>query len=241
MKKRILLVGLSMMLCMLCGCLEETPLTDAEMDVVAEYAATLLLKYDENYNTPLYYAEELSAVLSPTPTPTATPIPSQTDAKDPSGNGSAQGTAVTPTPLPYNNEETTSQLTEILAVEDITVSCNGYEPLKSVESKEYFSLVAKEGRQYVVVSFTLHNNTGEELTFDASEKGLEYTLDINTGTVSRVALSMLQNDLQYMPITVPANGTADAVLVFEIAEVEIETAHLIIQSKTDEVVFIKLQ
>ena len=48
MKKRILLAGLSLMLCMLAGCLEATPLTDEEMDVVAEYAASRLLKYDKN-------------------------------------------------------------------------------------------------------------------------------------------------------------------------------------------------
>ena len=31
MKKKIIIFGMSMMLCLLCGCLESTPLTDAEM------------------------------------------------------------------------------------------------------------------------------------------------------------------------------------------------------------------
>ena len=56
MKKRILLAVLSLMLCLLAGCLEATPLNEEEMDVVAEYAASLLLKYDRHYDTPLYYA-----------------------------------------------------------------------------------------------------------------------------------------------------------------------------------------
>ena len=73
MKKRIILVGLSLMLCMLAGCLEATPLTDEEMDVAAEYAASLLLKYDKHYDTPLYYAEEREERLTPTPTPTLRP------------------------------------------------------------------------------------------------------------------------------------------------------------------------
>lgn len=249
MKKRIVIAGVSMMLCVLCGCLQSTPLTDEEMDVVAEYAATLLLKYDDKYTTSLYYADVREVQLTPTPTPTATPA--VTAKPTPAGNSSgqtgtgslgAQATPVpTPTPALYNDAETGKQLTEIIAAENITVTCEGYELMDSVVSNEYFSLQAKEGRKYAVVSFKLHNSTNEELIFDASEKGLEYSLDINTGTVSRVSLSMLENDLQYMPIKVPANGEADAVVVFEIADTTIETLHLIIEGQSDEVVFIKMK
>ena len=214
MKKRILIIGLSMMLCLLGGCLEDTPLTEAEMDVVAEYAAGLLLKYDKNYSTPLYYSgslEEMERLLTPTPIPTPTPVITKAPVagtSNTSGNGSGQS-EVTPIPLEPDNPETIRQLTEILAVENITVSCEGFELMESVVSNEYFTLAAKEGRQYAVVYFQLQNDTAEELIFDASKKDLEYSIDINTGSVSRVSLSMLEQDLQYMPITVPANGTAE--------------------------------
>ena len=247
MKKRILLVGLSMMLCLLGGCLEATPLTEDEMDAVAEYAASLLLKHDKNYETALFYAEELEIRLTPTPTPTPKPANPTPTPKAQAGNvsGSIAGgeaSAATPTPAPfYNQEETSRQLTEIIAVEDITVTCEGYQTMKSVQSTEYFSLVAKEGRQYIVVNFLLHNNTGNDLVFDASGNGLEYSIDIDTNAISRVSLSMLENDLQYMEIPVPANGTAAAVLVFEVEEGEPETVHLIVEDKTENTVFVKLK
>lgn len=252
MKKRFLLVVLSLLLCMLCGCLEATPLTDNEMDAVAEYAASLLLKFDKNYKTPLYYAQEREVRLTPTPTPTPKPV-NPTPTPIPGAGNSAGGTnspavsqtpTATPTPTPppmHNAEETTRQLTELIAVENITVTCTGYELMKSVQSTEYFSLVAKDGRQYAVVKFLLTNMTAEDVVFDASEKGLEYSIDINTSTVSRVSLSMLENDLQYMEIPVPANGTAEAVLVFEIEETEINTIHLIVENESDETVFAKLK
>lgn len=246
MKKRILMIGLSVILCLLGGCLEDTPLTEAEMDVVAEYAAGLLLKYDKNYSTPLYYSgslAEMERLLTPTPIPTPTPVITGTPVtgtNNTSGTNSEQS-KITPVPLSPDNPETSRQLTEILAVENITVSCEGFELMESVVSNEYFTLAAKEGRQYAVVYFELQNNTAEELIFDASKRNLEYSIDINTGTVSRVSLSMLEQDLQYMPITVPANATAEAVLVFEIDAVEINTAHLIIEDDTDNVVFIKMQ
>ena len=252
MKKRIIIVGLSAVLCILCGCLKPTPLTDEEMDVVAEYAASLLLKYDEKYETPLYYAENREEKLTPTPTlsPESDPVVTQVPVVNPteipgettevSPTGFPEATAK-PTPVPYNHEETTRQLTELFAVENITVVCEKYELMQSVQSTEYFSLVAKEGRQYAVVSFKLHNETDKNLVFDASGNGLEYSIDVNTGTISRVSLSMLSNDLQYMEIAVPAKGTAEAVLVFEIAEGTPETMHLIIEDKQENTVFVKLK
>ncbi len=252
MKKKILLVGVSMMLCMLCGCLQATPLTEEEMDAVAEYSASLLLKYDKRYDTPLYYIEEREARLTPTPTPLptkkATPTPTPEAGNPPSsGNDSSPEPTkepyATPTPVPalYSDEETTKQLTEMLAVEHITVSCEKFEMVDSVVSNNYFSLQAKEGRQYVVVRFKLKNDSNQKITFDASGKGLEYSVDVNVNTRSRVSLSMLENDLQYMPIEVPANGTADAVLVFEIADTEVNTLHLLVEDKEDDVIFVKLQ
>ena len=243
MKKRMILAGVAVMLCMMCGCLKDTPLTDEEMDIVAEYAASLLLKYDNKYSTPLYYENERAERLTPTPTmmpeaePTKNPQQEVSD-NTPSGTG---GSKITPTPLPFDHEETTRQLTNLFAEENITVSCKKYELMRSVQSTEYFSLIAKEGRQYAVVSFTLHNNSNQDVVFDASERGLEYTLDINAKTSFRVSLSMLPNDLQYMEIPVPANGTADAVLVFEISAEEPDTIHLIIEDEKMNAVFVKLK
>jgi len=249
-KKKFIIACFSVMLCLLCGCLKATPLTDEEMDVVAEYAASLLLKYDKNFETPLYYTEEREVRLTPTPTPEptvkATPTPTPTPSSEtPSGSNDVPSTpavTATPTPLPmFNEAETSRQITEIIAVDNITVTCESFELMKSVQSTEYFSLVAKEGRQYAVVKFLLHNNTSEDLIFDASEKELEYSVDINTKTISRVSLSMLENDMQYMEIPVPAGGMAEAVLVFEIADEEINTMHLIIENASGDVVFAKLK
>ena len=250
MKKRILLAVLSLVLCLLAGCLEATPLNEEEMDVVAEYAASLLLKYDRHYDTPLYYAEDREVRLSPTPTPTpkpknptATPTP-VADNKNPSGSGPQEEVSATATPTPaplYNQEETTNQLTGLMAVEDITVSCTGCELMDSVVSNDYFSLQAKEGSQYAVVSFLLQNNSDRDVVFDASGRGLEYSMDVNIDTIFRASLSLLENDLQYMEIQVPASGSAEAVLVFEISDTEIKTLHLIIQDKEENTVFVKLQ
>lgn len=256
MKKRFLMAGSVIMLCCLCGCLKITPLTEQEMDVVSEYAASLLLKYDVNYDSALYDMAEREARLTPTPTPTTkpkkpTPTPTPQEGQTSSGTTASPAETAKPTSAPvpgasvlYNQEETTKQLTELFGVEHVTVSCKGYELMKTVQSNEYFSLKAEAGRQYALVCFTLQNNTDSDITFDVSDRGLNYSFDLNTNTVFKAALSMLENDLQYMEIQVPANGTAEAVLAFEISDIsetEIATVHLQIEDKEDNVVFVKLK
>ena len=235
MRRLVKIAAVALLCTMMCGCLEATPLTDAEMDIVAEYAAELLLKYDKNYRSPLLPEDELTGVepeesVTPAPEPTLTPEPTK----------SAEEPGVTP--LPGNAEETTTRLTDVASVEGIEVSCNSYEIRREVVRNEYFFLESKEGKEYLILNFKLENTTDKPILFDASEQKLECSLDINSGTMYKLSVSMLENDLQYMPIEVPANSSVPAVLVFEIsAKEEIDTAHLIMMNKDNEAVFIKLK
>lgn len=230
--RRLMKIAAVALLCtMMCGCLEATPLTDAEMDIVAEYAAELLLKYDKNYRSPLLPEEELAGVE---PEETVTPAPEPTQSAEEPGV----------TPLPGNAEETTTRLTDVASVEGIEVSCNSFEIRREVVRNEYFFLESKEGKEYLILNFKLENTTDKPIVFDASEQKLECSLDINSGTMYKLSVSMLENDLQYMPIEVPAQKSVDAVLVFEITSTlkePIETAQFVIKNKANDSVFVKLK
>ena len=237
MRRLVKIAAVALLCTMMCGCLEATPLTDAEMDIVAEYAAELLLKYDKNYRSPLLPEDELTGVepeesVTPAPEPTLTPEPTK----------SAEEPGVTP--LPGNAEETTTRLTDVASVEGIEVSCNSYEIRREVVRNEYFFLESKEGKEYLILNFKLENTTDKPIVFDASEQKLECSLDINSGTMYKLSVSMLENDLQYMPIEVPAQKSVDAVLVFEITSTlkePIETAQFVIKNKANDSVFVKLK
>lgn len=251
--RKIMKIAVVVFLCtMLCGCLKTPPLTDEEMDIVAEYAAELLLKYDKNYTSSLLSKEDLGEeawgeVSEPSGTPTPVPekptgIPENSDDATPVPTQPAEEPGVTP--LPGNAEETTAQLTKVTATEGIRVSCDSYEVRSEVVRNEYFFLEAKNGKEYLILNFRLENTTDQPLVFNASEQKLECSLDINTGTIYKLSISMLENDLQYMPIEVPAGKTVDAVLVFEITSREkepIETASFVMMNKNDDAVFVKLQ
>jgi len=91
------------------------------------------------------------------------------------------------------------------------------------------------------LNFTIRNLTQEEKVFDASGQKLTYMLDVDVKNRYRAVLSMLKNDMQYMDITIPAEGTETAVLVFEIKDTESEQLHLILSDSEDHSVFIKVK
>ena len=232
------------MMGMMCGCLQEVPLTDAEMNVVAEYAAGVLLDNDEKFTSSLLSKVEIEKLL--TPTPTLTPVPTPTSIVESSdNNGLASNEQVnhspTITPLAWDSKEVEEQLTQLIGKEEVRLNYKGYTIENSVMSNEYYHLEAKDGKQYIVVEFDVKNQTDEEYVFDASNKNLTCVLAINTDMRYKASLSMLENDLQYMAITIPAKQTKPAVVIFEVKQENIDTMNLILENDKDNVVFIKMK
>ncbi len=231
------------MMGMMCGCLQEVPLTDREMEVVAEYAAGILLEQEDIYTSALLSKITMEELL--TPTPTLTPVPTPTSIVDASNQGgtTSQGSSLFPTitPLAGDSEEITEQLAQLLGQEGFRLTYQGYTIEDSIVSNEHYHLEAEEGNQYVVTKFQIENQTENELVFDASNENLSCILAVNVDDRYRAAISMIENDLQYMPIIVPAKETREAVLVFKVKKEEMNTVNLILRNDTDSVVFIKVK
>lgn len=232
-------IGIALVLlgavCMLGGCIKDVPLTDREMDIVAEYAAHVLLKQDKANNSLL--------IEKVTPSPEPEKKPEISEKPVPTMKPDEEEETPQPTKLPDNTEFTDEQISKVVGVEGFQVSYTGYETMESIQSGDYFSLTAKPGRQYLLVHFDVTNGTESALVFDTTEQRLECTVDINLGTVSRASLSMLENDLQYMNgVMVQAGEKMETVLVFEISsKEEIQTAHVRMKNENDEIVIIKLK
>ena len=231
------------MMGMMCGCLTDVPLTDKEMDVVAEYAAEALLQNDGKFPSVLLSQTAMEELLTPTPTLTPVPTPTSIVQSSDKNNGTSQGLNNSPTvtPLLADSEETVEQLTQLVGQEGFRLHYKQYTIQDSVVSNEYYNLEAKDGRQYFVVEFEIENQTEEQLVFDASKKNLTCVLAVNVDTRYKASLSMLENDLQYMPITVPAKERKSAVIIFEVKKEEFDTMNLILQNENDNVVFIKVK
>lgn len=248
MKKVALCIVLLAAICMLGGCLKEVPLTDAELDVVAEYAAGLLLSHDSHYEAGYFPEEELVPTQEPIPTVTVSPtaVPTGTEGK-PTGVVTPKPEPPTPTPFPDNSAETDAQLTKVIGMTEVEAEYTGYELHQSYISNSYFTLEAKKGKQYLVVSLLLHNRSEEPQELYLAEKQLKCSLYLNVEKMIRPNFTLAPNDLQFfgtreVPVILEPGETRETVLVFEVDEDEvIDSAYLTIMNSTEETVFIKLK
>ena len=119
------------------GCYEPLDITDKEMDMVAEYAAGVLVKHGTNATDVLLNREEqvIAFAEMATPTPRPTLAPPESD-KEPSGDvsqsGESEGKATatpkpTATPVPDNSELTMQDLTKLMGKGEFFFEYVGYE------------------------------------------------------------------------------------------------------------------
>lgn len=116
MKNKIFLAVTGLIMLVLTGCASSISLTDNESDLVAEYIAGLMFKYDKNYEETLILpeeeTEEVVVSVSPTPTPVST-------------NDSNKG-AASQNENKDGNVQANADFTEVIGVKDLEIEYGGY-------------------------------------------------------------------------------------------------------------------
>lgn len=238
MKKSIIPAGLAIgcMMILLGGCYEPLPITDREMDIVAEYAAGVLVKYGTDSKEILLNKreQEREALLTITPTvkPTATSKP---DFSLPTPTPDASDKNVTPaptkapdkentptaTPVPDNTEATMQDLTNLLAKEDFKFKYNGYTVTTIYQGAGEMFAAAGEGKKLIVLEFSITNTAGSSKTLSMNKgatKDCIFTLRAGSQSI-KPTLTLLKEDF-YTSYEVAYKGgeTKKGVLVFECPE-----------------------
>lgn len=218
-------------LAMLAGCYEPLDITDSEMDMVAEYAAGVLVKHGTKATDSLLDREEQEAAFAAmaTPTPRPTLAPSKTD-KEPSGDklpgdgtqGNASPTAKpTATPIPDNTEMTMQDLTKLIGKQDFFFRYTGYETTLLYQGEGDLFAAAGEGKQLVVLKFEVSNRSDSGATLvlnKGASKDFVYTLRAG-GKNIRPSLTLLEEDFYTSyEKSFKAGETKECVLVFECDE-----------------------
>ena len=210
------------------GCYEPLDITEREMDMVAEYAADVLVKHGTKTTEALLNRQEQEAAFAElaTPTPRPTLAPSKPDTQSPtdspqSGEQSAKATATpkpTATPVAENSELTMQDLTELIGKDDFYFEYTGYETTMLYQGAGDLFAAAGEGKQLVVLKFKVTNRskTGATLVLNkGASKEFVYTLRIGNKTI-RPSLTLLDEDFYTSyEVTYAAGETKDCVLVFE--------------------------
>lgn len=212
-----------------CGENQIPDMTDAELQMVGEYAAITLMKYDANNRSRLVELPEESV-------PQASGFQVNTEQKEPSGMGLVDDTPVVNSQGgDIGNSYTMEELLGLS--KELHVNYLGYELCDSYpydEAGNYMTVAAVQGKKLLVLRFSIANNSGQELNADLLSNNADYRITVN-GSVTRQALmTMLEDDMITYMGTIPAGGSEEVVLIAEIEDsVAAELSSVSLKVKND--------
>ncbi len=217
----------------LTGCIQDYTITIEKSDAAAEYMAGLLLKYDEDYEQGLLSEKDLS-VKNIDEDETVTE--GNDDTTVASSDSVSQSDA-------SNSDNDTIQdytLTEVIGHQDFNFKYGGYELTETYPEdpdSAGFSLTPRDGYQLLVTSFTVKNLSDSKKELNLIDTDIAYQLDINVGTVYKPLLTLLENDLQYIDITIEGGKSEKVLLVFEISkDIDMSNVNLIVSKESKSVI-----
>lgn len=212
-KKVVTVLAAGLLILGLTGCGENQipELTDEQMQLMGEYTAITLMKYDANQRSRLVDYTQ----LMPTPEPEATPEPEH---QEPTGMDPVDDTPVVGGPAG-------GDAAGAYAMEDVLELPEGMSVLYMGEAlchsypegdANSFAVTASEGRQLLVLNFTIVNASGQEQTVDFLSLSPEFRLTVNGDYTRRTLPSILEDDLSVFEGTIPDMGSVPTVLVIEV-------------------------
>ncbi|MBR1855096.1 MAG: hypothetical protein IJ794_18485 [Lachnospiraceae bacterium] len=199
----------------LTGCGGTLPeMTDDQANAIGEYAAVTLLKYDANSKSRLVDLAMLEKVEEIEQQPVQ-PVP-ETQGSD----------SVEPEQQPAVIDNTANvgevmaaSMEEFLELPDgMTLSYTGYEMTQSYreEGDLYFALEASAGKELMVISFSLENQSGEDKELRLIDLRNSYRVTVNDEYTRTALTTMLGNDLSTFIGTLKAGESRTLVLLIEV-------------------------
>lgn len=221
MKRLILSLLLVISLTAFSGCVKKLEATQEQTDALAEYMAGMLLKYDENYDRALKPVGAAGEKMTDS-------IDKQTDEIDKEDNDNTADTDVSADKsdkkadaADNKDDDRTYSLTELIGQADFEISYQDYrlaDIYPENYDKAYFYVEADEGNQLLVIRFNIKNNAKEKKNLNLTDAEIKYQLELAGSQIEKPWFTVLENDLQYIDITVEPEAVTEAVLIYQISK-----------------------
>lgn len=224
-KNRLIVYIMTIAMVILSGCGSAVALTEEQNDLVAEYAAGLLVKYNNGHTMGLVSDKSLDmellyATATPTPIPTPEPVeeilPEEEVSEDGlvddiSSGGDDSGSnnvAISLVPLNEAFGLNGAQLTYVFYE-----LCDTY---PTMGDDLVMSMNASPGNQLLIVHMNLVNPTADTASFATNLAGKKVRALINGQDKIRADVTLLSNDLINYSGTLESMSGEDVVLVFDV-------------------------
>ena len=214
MKKRIsiaLVAGLLAMSMTGCGENQIPDMTDEQMQKIGEFTAITLMKYDAGNRSRLV---DISLLGLPDPTPEPTPEP--TPAPTPSGMDPVDDTPV----IGGGTGNSSATMEEVLELsEGLSVVYVG-EELHKIYEDSGLTMTAVEGKQFLVLNFSIMNASEQEQSVDFLSMEPEFRITVNGTYTRRALMTGFGNDMPLYKGTIPAMQGVTLVILIEVEDAD---------------------
>lgn len=214
MKKYIGCIAITMLTVgLLTGCGSGIELTDEENNMVAEYMAATLLRYDLQYEKELIYTADIEEEEEFIPV-------EQIGEEEPTDDTQTSEEISADTEGEMTEVSASHTIADIFNTKKYEVTYVGMKEYASYseEGNDYFIVEAPAGSKLAVFQFEISNISSEEVSLDLASEGIAYALSIEGTSVEKPLLTALTGDLQYYSETIPAGESKTAVIVFAVNE-----------------------
>lgn len=198
--------------CVLSGCgKSEVELTNEQNDMIAEYIAGALLRYDMQYEEKLLYT---SAEDEIEPEDEKTPLPAETE---PPVSEPVEGLEPEDDYTGQIEEVSYTGLNETIGLDGVEIAYKDSDFYSSYPKKEndYFVIEAGVSKKLMVARFQLTNTSDETKKVDLSDAGISYLLKLGENEYKPL-LTALPDDLRYLTTEIKAGKKKTVVVVFEV-------------------------
>lgn len=220
MKKGIrLLAALSAAAFLLGGCGTQLyVMTEEEEELIVQGAAYMLSKYN------IHQKDGMNGVLPQIEEGTEQTEDTQQPAEQDSQEGGPDaGGQTEDAGQPAQSAAESISLAEAIGYADqLSVSYEGYSLMDVYQEGTYFSLSAESGNTFVVMRFSIHNDTGADIKVNNFDSGCAFYCSFEGAGRVPEKESFITDSLASFEGTVGAGKAAGAVLIFEITKEQAE-------------------
>lgn len=226
--KRFRTVTLLLVGSLLTGCGNAIPeLTEEQQELVVEYAAGTLLKYDKNHENRLLEVSELEAIEAKTAEMQKASMqtsdvqeeadPAEVDKQEIMDETASEATVIDNT---QPEENVYVSIEDFLQLEQLTFRYVGFEVVEEYPNQEqgeglFFVMNATEGKKLLVVKFQADNTSGSNVELNMNQIGARFKIAVD-GEEKNALTTMLLNDMAYYQGTIAAGESKELVLVCEV-------------------------
>lgn len=225
MRRKCLLCGVLLAGALaLTGCGEEPyELEDNERDIIVNYAAHIIAKHNrkqpEGYQY-VYVPEEEEDARGEEPEDTKDGEPEETDsdAQEPEStdSGADDGSEEKEQPEDGEEAEPSVTLSEALGLSGVKAVYTGAEL-----TNDYGAVVPEDGKRLLVLHVMLQNEGKKDVALDMVSILPSFRANVNNIEETNAEITILPDDLGTWEGTVPAGGSAETVILFQIGNSQI--------------------